>query len=103
MAEGGEGEWRLVNHERIFDSLKGEDDESQRRVREALRRLLQNPRSPADIVTYPLRGRPARIYPDRRIAKLPDGWVLTYSMHPDGLPPLGGPIVMAHAFIRVLM
>ena len=98
----GEGSWQLLGYERVFEALAGEDQNVQRRVRDALRRLLDNPSMPADLVTYPLRGRPARTYPDRWIAKLPDGWTLTYSIHPDGLPPLGGRLLMAHAFVRVV-
>ena len=101
MADG-EGRWQLLDSERVCEVLASEDQDVQRQVRDALRRLLENPSMPADLVTYPLRGKPARTYPDRWIAKLPGGWALTYSIHPDGLPPLGRRLLMVHAFVRVV-
>jgi hypothetical protein len=71
-------------------------------VRRALGQILENPLHPPGIVVHPLRGRPAREFPDRWIAKLLGGWVATYSVHPDGLPPLGGRLIALHALVRLV-
>ena len=79
----GGGEWWLVNRRLVDATLADESPETRARVHEAIGRLLTDPQSPDGIVTYPLRGLPTRTYPDRLLARLPDGWVLTYSLHPD--------------------
>lgn len=103
MTEGADARaWRILNIQRVEEVLKGELPATRSKVFESIALLLADPTETSQISTLPLRGRAARTYPDRRLAKLPDNWILTYSVHPNGVPPLGGRLVVVHALIRIV-
>lgn len=95
----GPGGYRLLGDKRL-EVLDDEDSETRAAVLEALARLLTNPFGRTDPPTYPLKGFAADGRSGWRFAQLPGGWTLTYSVHPDGLPPLGAPLVLVQALVR---
>lgn len=95
----GPGGYRLYGDKQL-DALDSEDHEVRVGVFEALARLLANPFACTDPPTYPLKGSAAEGRAGWRVAELPGGWTLTYSVHPEGLPPLGAPLVAIRALLR---
>ncbi len=63
----------------------------------ALELLLLDPYDPPGLTAHALRGRTAE---ELYVAYLPDNWYLTYTVHPEGLPPLGGKFVRIRALLR---
>ena len=97
--EQGPGGYRLLGDKRLA-VLDGDSSETRVAVLDALARLITNPFGCADPPTYPLKGFAADGRPGWRVAQLPGGWTLTYSVHAEGLPPLGGPLVVIRALVR---
>lgn len=95
----GPGGYRLLGDKQL-DILKDESDETRVAVLESLARLLTNPFGCTDPPTYPLKGLAANGRSGWRVTQLPGGWTLTYSVHPEGLPPLSGPFVVIRALMR---
>jgi predicted alpha/beta-hydrolase family hydrolase len=96
------GEWRLVSSRRIDDGLRDESEEVRRAVLDALAKLLEDPIAPDGLVVHALRGRLASKYPDTYHVELAAGFILSYSVHPNGLPPLGGKLIFTRAFVRLM-
>ena len=75
--------WRWLNEPRLTWALDQCPDEQLDDVLDALDLLLEDPWR-ADLTAVM---QSTRDHVDRMIALLPHGWVLVYSIHPDGVPP----------------
>ena len=79
--------WRWYNQHRLYFALdKCEDLNEVNDVLDGLDDVLANPSGP---MTTPMRGTHDHV--DRVIALLPRGWVVVYSIYPNGVPPQRAP------------
>ena len=79
------GGWRFLNPGYVNERLSGLTQDDRLTLVDAFELLLEDPYDPPGLTVHPLRGRGALgVY----IAHLPDDWYLTFTIHPDGLPPL---------------
>ena len=94
-----EPKWLLLGARTIQKALEAESSEMVESLQSALGDFMLDPEA------YPGTRRAKRPIAgdgqDMHLVKLPNGWWLTCELHPDGMPPLGGPIVMARALLRV--
>lgn len=99
---GGElRRWEILNPRRLVELLAPEPEDVRRVVKAAIDELLDDPQNPiSGIPVYPLRGRASRPEPGLMVAKLPMGFTLTFTLHPHGMPPLGGRYLTIYALVR---
>lgn len=94
--------WRLLNPQRLLDSLAGERPTVVQAIKAAIEELLDDPLNPVSgFPVYPLRGRASR-ESGMLVARLPSNYTLTFVLHPHGLPPLGGRYLTVYALVREL-
>lgn len=92
------GGWQIINPSAITDRMKSETDEDKSAVADAVEILLSDPFDPPGLIAHRMRGN----NPDEKwVAYFPDDWYLTYTIHPDGLPPIGGKFVWVRSLVRL--
>jgi hypothetical protein len=97
MTEGAE--WGVLGLSRLQNALDAESAEVVQEVSLAFSEFAKDPENAPG--TFRLRGATGQRYPGARAVRLPYGWIVTYQLHPDGLLPLAGPIIMLRAAVRL--
>lgn len=88
--------WRFLNAGRVAERLRDEPHDVRSAVADALELLLENPYDPPGLEAHRMR---VRNREDMMVAYLPLDWYVTYTTHPNGLPPLGGKLVVIRALV----
>ncbi|MDP8975694.1 MAG: hypothetical protein M3N28_04875 [Actinomycetota bacterium] len=87
----------MLNPGYVNERIAGLSVEDKEAIADALELILEEPYDPPGLTVHRQRGRgDEEVY----IAHLPDNWYLSYTVHPWGLPPLGGKFVRARALLR---
>jgi|HubBroStandDraft_6_1064221.scaffolds.fasta_scaffold1501419_2 hypothetical protein len=94
-----EPKWLLLGGRTIQKALEAESPEMLDALQAAMNEFMLDPEAYAGtrLAKRPIAGN----FRNMHLVKLPGGWWLTCEIHPDGMPPLGGPIVLARALVRV--
>lgn len=88
-------EWQWGNEHRLTNGLDHCEPEHLDDVLDCLDLILDDPAG--TVLAAPMRG--TRDHVDRMIAPIAHGWVLVYSIYPDGVPPVTGqPTVLVRSF-----
>ena len=94
-----EPKWLLLGGRTIEKALEAETPEVLDALHLAMNEFMLDPEAYVGtrLAKRPIAGNSRNMH----LVKFPVGWWLTCEIHPDGMPPLGGPIVLARALVRV--
>lgn len=114
------GGWHILNPAAIAAALGDASEQAKAAVADAFEILLENPYDPPGLTVHPMRGGSSRVSVDPRdpvtrrrsprrdeetlyIAYFPDNWYVTFTIHPDGLPPISEKLIRIRAMVRQVL